>query len=172
VHPRFPNGPVLWPRVVLRSQEQTHYFNCPYQLASADFASAAADADLISCTAREGDILVAATDGVLDNLFDRQLQIAVLEKLEGLFSKDATKAQQAIDGLAAAIAHEAALIGGRQDEEGLRTPFQAAAAQEGYHYPGGKLDDVAVVCGVVRSGAKPPPRAHANFELAKFDASS
>ena len=26
---RFPNGPVLWPRVVLRSQEQTHVSACP-----------------------------------------------------------------------------------------------------------------------------------------------
>ena len=27
---------LLWPRMVTRTQEQTHYFNCPYQVAAED----------------------------------------------------------------------------------------------------------------------------------------
>ena len=36
--------------------------------------------------------------------------------------------------------------------------FEEAAAREGYRFAGGKLDDVAVVCGVVRPGAQPAER--------------
>ena len=54
-------------------------------------------------------------------------------------------------------------------EAGLeRVPNAIAAKAEKLHagllrYPGGKLDDVAVVCGVVRSGERPPPREGHNF---------
>ena len=39
-----------------------------------------------------------------------------------------------------------------------------AAAEVGRKFRGGKLDDVAVVCGLVRCGAeRPPPRVGHNF---------
>ena len=31
-------GTILWPRLVARTQEQTHYFNCPYQVGSDDMS--------------------------------------------------------------------------------------------------------------------------------------
>ena len=31
-------GTILWPRLVARTQEQTHYFNCPYQVGSEDMS--------------------------------------------------------------------------------------------------------------------------------------
>jgi len=58
---------------VLRTAEQTHYFNCPYQLDGE--MEQAADADEVRATARVGDVLLVATDGVLDNLFDSALQM-------------------------------------------------------------------------------------------------
>ena len=45
---------VLWPRVVLRSHEQTHYFNCPYQAAAQD-----AVLDARSVGAAAADVLAA-----------------------------------------------------------------------------------------------------------------
>ena len=62
-----------------------------------------------------------------------------------------------------AVAKQASAVGLREDEEGLHTPFQAAAAQEGYRFLGGKLDDIAVVCGIVRQGERPTPRNLDNF---------
>ena len=39
----------------------------------------------------------------------------------------------------------------------FRTPFMALAKEEGYPFKGGgKVDDVAIVCGVVRNGQRPP----------------
>jgi len=146
-------GTVAWPRVVLRTAEQTHYFNCPYQLDGE--MEQAADADEVRATARVGDVLLVATDGVLDNLFDSALQMEVARRVPQLQAADEAAAREAVDALAAAIGEAAAATGAREDEEGLPTPFAAAAAQEGYTFHGGKRDDVAVLAGVVRAG--PPP---------------
>merc|ERR1719324_2246615 len=64
-------GPVLWPRVVLRSSEQTLYFNCPYQVEATEAPMLLRSVDLLRAQVHEGDIVLAATDGVFDNLFDR-----------------------------------------------------------------------------------------------------
>ncbi|CAK0883680.1 unnamed protein product [Prorocentrum cordatum] len=64
-------------RVVLQTQEQQHYFNCPYQLmfvqpndqagqARGDDPESSAE---YSAQAEDGDLLVMATDGFFDNVF-------------------------------------------------------------------------------------------------------
>jgi len=147
----FKSGMFLWPRLVLRSNDQTHFFNCPYQVSSDDFDEAIAEADLLETPARAGDIVVAASDGVLDNLFEARIQRHVALLVRELHSPDPTVAQAAVGTLATAIAQESTQIGLREDEKGLQTPFMVSAAQEGLKFVGGKLDDVVVVCGVVRS---------------------
>lgn len=79
---RTPPGsdqPLLFPRVVFRSCDQTHYFNCPYQLGSGNAPVEAPD--FIRVRVRTGDLVVAATDGVFDNLFDHQVQAIVAQQL-------------------------------------------------------------------------------------------
>lgn len=147
-------------------EQQIHYFNCPFQVAAEEFYEAAGEADDLQTTARHGDILVAASDGVLDNLFEAHVQSIVAQGLvSGLLSADALTAQRAADECAQKIATEAQTVGLREDDESIRTPFQVAAAQEGYKFAGGKLDDVAVVVGIVRNneGERPPPRQLHNF---------
>ena len=50
------------------------------------------------------------------------------------------------------MAKEAVRVGERQDDTTISTPFSVNAGSEGYQAPGGKLDDVAVVVGLVREG--------------------
>ena len=161
---------VLWPRIALRTADQTHYFNCPYQVSCDDFEVVGERMDELSAVVREGDILLAATDGVLDNVFDQALQLTVARSLPSLRmaalddgGADPGRVQAAVDDLALEIAREAHAIGLREDDKTVSTPFEHAAAQEGYRFLGGKLDDVAVVCGVVRRGNPPPPRTLDNF---------
>lgn len=164
---RFRAGNFMWPRVALRTHDQTHYFNCPYQVAAEDFAQVPARVDELCAVVRAGDVLVAATDGVLDNLFDEALQMEVARSLPELRATDPAAVQAAVDALAQSIARAAHETGKREDEEGLHTPFEVAASKEGYEFLGGKLDDVAVVCAVVREAAAanqcPPPRSLDNF---------
>ena len=114
----------------------------------------------MSTAVREGDIVLAASDGVFDNLFEDALQFLVAERLDALRDPDPLAAQAAADALAQNIAEQAKAIGGMRD---LKTPFSEAAQEEGRSHKGGKVDDVAVVCGVVRSGARPPLRLGHNF---------
>lgn len=59
--------------------------------------------------------------------------------------------------LAAAISAEAAKVGAMEDDTSVVTPFALAAAAENYNFAGGKLDDVAVVVGVVHADAHSLP---------------
>ena len=178
--PRRSRGAVgLWPRVVLRTADQTHYFNCPYQASAADdlgdeAALGACGADALAATARAGDVLVAATDGFWDNVRDDAAQRAVAarvgvvwasaarqggfgslsDRVAGL-SDDAAAAddcRENLDALAAALADAAVAV---FDDESAATPFTDAARLDGLEHYGGKEDDVAVVVGlVVADGAR------------------
>lgn len=123
--------------------------------------------DEIAAVVQEGDVLIAATDGVLDNLFDDELQMHVASAVSGLRATDPAAAQEAVDQLAQSIAARANEVGMREDEEGIVTPFMQSAAKEGLRFVGGKLDDVAVVCAVVRSGDRPAQRIGHNFQGAE-----
>ena len=154
---RFRDQPVLWPRVVLRTQDQTHYFNCPYQVCAHDVGRVASEsADAIEAVTKHGDILVAATDGVVDNLFDMQIQEIVATHLreiypiEGGWRGGSASCLKGLRSLAKALAEAAMDVGSKEDDRGTLSPFgRAAAEEEGYDFPGGKLDDVTVVCGLV-----------------------
>ena len=111
-------------------------------------------------------MLIAATDGVLDNMFEEELQGCVSEHLEVLMSDDPAAAQEAISMLATSIAEKCHILGLSEDPM-LDTPFkQEAFKEEGYEKIGGKLDDIAIVCGIVRKGARPAPRVVHNLESA------
>ncbi|CAE7229844.1 unnamed protein product [Symbiodinium natans] len=104
---RTPPGsdqPLLFPRVVFRSSDQTHYFNCPYQLGSGSLPVEAPD--FIRVRVRTGDLVVAATDGVFDNLFDHQVQAIVAQQLAKAWSVGAPVTPH-LSGLATSIAKQA-----------------------------------------------------------------
>lgn len=145
---------VAWPRTVLRTSEQTHYFNCPYQLSLSDGLEQADDADMLSVQARPGDLVLAATDGLLDNLRDTEVQAQIAAHLPAALRPGPSEARAGVQAAAEALCAAAAAIGRRQDEPGLVTPFALAAGAEGYRFDGGKLDDVVVVVGVVRAGKR------------------
>jgi len=160
----FGQTKVLYPRTVLRSHGQEHGFNFPFQASRRNFAQVPDELDTLTTTVKAGDVLIAATDGVLDNLFDEELQARVSEQLAALNGQDPEAAQAAIGFLAKSIAERAFVVAKKEKEPGLDTPFMQAAAQAGYNFRGGgKLDDIAIVCGVVRDGVQPGLRFMHNF---------
>jgi len=77
----------------------------------------------------------------------------VARRVPQLQAADEAAAREAVDALAAAIGEAAAATGAREDEEGLPTPFAAAAAQEGcVRLPS------APELRVCQSGVSPPHR--------------
>lgn len=80
-----------------------------------------------------GDVIVAGTDGLFDNLHNDEIT-AVVEHAAKMGLEPHMTAQKI-----AALARERAL-----DKFG-QTPFSTAAQKVGFPYYGGKLDDLTVV---------------------------
>lgn len=68
---------VIFSRISSCVQIQQHSFNCPYQAGSPKLhphSNNANDAEVYELDLKSHDLVVMATDGVLDNLWDEDLQ--------------------------------------------------------------------------------------------------
>ncbi|ORY62179.1 phosphatase 2C-like domain-containing protein [Pseudomassariella vexata] len=172
------------------SEPQTHAFNTPYQLSvipASMLARAAAfggaqlcdhpkDADVTKHTLKHGDILVVASDGLWDNLFNQDiLRIAsrlmtgsgawqvseggtrVVDDLAPLTQAEESTQRPATLQSALALeitkAAKAASMNKRVDGP-FAKEVQKYYPQEGWH--GGKVDDICVVVVVVSEDGKGP----------------
>ncbi|KAJ7224232.1 phosphatase 2C-like domain-containing protein [Mycena pura] len=138
---------------ILYSQPvQTHFFNCPKQLTKLPppsgkrFRGACVDSPREAQTYRtqlcDGDVIVAYTDGLSDNVFLHELvEICSAEPVAG--ESDDEQAQAMADRLVM-YARECMATKTRV------SPFERLAVREGMFFPGGKPDDVTAVVALVR----------------------
>ena len=151
---------------VYRSQEQQHSFNCPYQLARLPKASkykklieqgmgslvsllkranktmhdSPLDAETEMIPLKAGDIVIAGTDGIFDNLYD--IEILRIAEQELLAHKDS---QDFVTKLSYKLVERAIQMGW---DATYKSPFAKNAGKAGRRYIGGKLDDTTVVVGI------------------------
>ena len=153
---------------VYRSKVSQHSFNCPYQLSNLpkekDFGRleregksslvglvkmanlsdqvlpSHAKNDAVPVT--EGDIIIAGTNGLFDNLFDEEIITAAEEALHDAFDKDREFAAK----LAELIVRKA--INASLDSN-VKSPFSFQANKLGMSYSGGKPDDTTVIVSLV-----------------------
>lgn len=136
-------------KIIFRSPTQQHYFNCPYQLSSHG-GDLPCDMQTVEYPVRENDIIITATDGLFDNVFDHEIlynlqqqriryrtvqnsdQIAILTNFVRDFS--------------ASLSYAAFAASQKRDVD---TPFSIAARTAGYNFVGGKEDDITVLVSVV-----------------------
>eukprot|EP00923_Selenidium_pygospionis_P020557 GHVN01035495.1.p1 GENE.GHVN01035495.1~~GHVN01035495.1.p1 ORF type:complete len:762 (-),score=174.03 GHVN01035495.1:1859-4144(-) len=157
-------------KVVFRTIEQQHQFNCPFQLSNLpeqkDFhrlrsggkhtlievlqkshilpQDTPRDADTHTFQVKEGDLILLGTDGVFDNLFDHEIAAITnlaLSPFEAWLLHDPNALTPA-SSVAIAIAEAAAF---RSRDPWAKTPFMANARRNGTTYRGGKLDDITCV---------------------------
>ncbi|KAL4749058.1 hypothetical protein BDW72DRAFT_205092 [Aspergillus terricola var. indicus] len=69
-------------KIVFRTEEQWHWFDCPMQLGTNSMDTPQKDAVLSLVELEEGDIVLAVSDGVLDNLWEHEILSITLEGLE------------------------------------------------------------------------------------------
>mmetsp|Transcript_48048 Transcript_48048/g.75028 ORF Transcript_48048/g.75028 Transcript_48048/m.75028 type:complete len:158 (-) Transcript_48048:69-542(-) len=119
-------------QIVLRSKEQQHHFNMPFQLGT-DSSDRPEHAERVEVPVEVGDVVLLATDGVWDNMFEDEIKNMV---------EEIDVPQEVANRLA-----EKAIRIGRS--EGQPTPFSMRAEEQGLFHPGGKLDDVTVVVAYV-----------------------
>lgn len=123
--------------VFKRSTPTVYGFNFPLQIASGDDPSKLIQDYAISLD--EGDVIVTATDGLFDNLYEQDVATTVYKSLQGSLAP--TEIAKLLASRAQAVGKMA--VG--------RSPFSDAAHAAGYPYfTGGKLDDVTVIVSVVQ----------------------
>jgi len=118
------------PFVAYKTIPQMHYFNCPFQLggASPDTTDLATKIRVPLLT---GDIVVLASDGVYDNVYESQ----ILDLIEATQGQTAEVMAQAIVGYARQV----------QEDPNAYVPYGVEAAAAGKPWTGGKLDDTCAL---------------------------
>lgn len=115
---------------IYKTKEQQHYFNCPYQIGSSRDVPEDAQ-KIVFDDLQSGDIILAATDGVFDNLFTETIVKIVKESINLEPSEIAQR-----------IASTAHTVG---CDPTTFTPFQDGAQKTGQIWQGGKLDDITCI---------------------------
>lgn len=177
------------------SEPQTHAFNTPYQLSlvppsvaarmatygGAQLCDLPRDADVSLHDMRHGDVIIFATDGVLDNVFNQDiLRVAsrvmtsngAWEKTEkdGLRVSDALKefTDPVADNNGKPVTLQSMLataLVGAAKRASVNTRVDGPFAKEVQKYfpqenwKGGKVDDICVVVAVVVEEGSNPPKA-------------
>lgn len=136
--------------VVYKTNPQMHYFNCPFQLGGSS-PDTPDQCVRIACPLAPGDVLVIASDGLYDNIFDEQI-LQILESSAG--QPPAAQAQLLVDAARAV-----------QEDPSAVVPYGIEARAAGQSWEGGKLDDTAVLVVQFYAGDQapvpPPPQATA-----------
>nr|XP_043607871.1 probable protein phosphatase 2C 55 isoform X2 [Erigeron canadensis] len=118
---------------VFRSPAQQHTFNYTYQLANGGIGDSPSAGQVFSISVAPGDVIVAGTDGLFDNLYNNDITAVVVHAVRAGFGP------QVMAQKIAALARQ------RAQDKDRQTPFSAAAQEAGFRYYGGKLDDITVV---------------------------
>ncbi|XP_050205941.1 probable protein phosphatase 2C 55 [Mercurialis annua] len=124
---------------VFQSPVQQHGFNFTFQLENSGNSDLPSSGQVFTFPVSPGDVVIAGTDGLFDNLYKNEVSTAVVHALKDGLGPQAT-AQKI-----AALARQRALDKNRQ------SPFSAAAQEAGYRYYGGKLDDITVIVSFITS---------------------
>lgn len=148
---------------VFRSIEQQHSFNCPYQLAcfpdpskyeklskqglgsfvsllkrsNLSMQDMPSDAQAEVFALEPKDVIIAASDGLFDNLFDEDLI-----KISEQFGSYDIEPEEFCNRLAKELVMKAIQKGW---DNTYKSPFSKNAARFGQRYIGGKLDDTTVI---------------------------
>ncbi|KAK7359986.1 hypothetical protein VNO77_01958 [Canavalia gladiata] len=124
---------------IFKSPVQQHDFNFTYQLESGNGGDLPNSGDVFTIPVVPGDVVIAGTDGLFDNLYHNEVAEVVLQAVRTGLEPQVT-AQKI-----------AALARQRAQDRNRQTPFSTAAQEAGFRFYGGKLDDITVVVSYITS---------------------
>jgi serine/threonine protein phosphatase PrpC len=137
-------------KVIFRTAEQWHWFDCPMQLGTNSIDTPRKDAVLSKIALQEDDIILALSDGVMDNLWEHEVLRTVLDSInkweEGRVSHEDLPDSRMAEERNVFVARELlnAALAIAQDPF-AESPFMEKAIDEGLAIEGGKMDDISVV---------------------------
>jgi|ERR1712130_121938 len=128
-------------KVLLRSKEQVHRFNCPFQISLFtpgynSISDSAADADEYNFELMLGDVVVTGSDGLFDNCSDELIS----DILSDINHENFRSKLDDLCGTSLAVALDPEFM----------SPFALEARRQGYKdEKGGKLDDFTVIVNLI-----------------------
>ena len=140
-------------QLVYKSTEQWHWFDCPRQLGTNSPDTPADNAVLDVVPLREGDVVLAMSDGVIDNLWAHEIVDNVSESVERWgsgFVKGRGDPAEGSAGMAFVAEELMEAAKNVATDPFAESPFMEHAIEEGLASEGGKMDDISVVAAVCR----------------------
>ncbi|GAP84940.1 putative rRNA-processing protein UTP23 [Rosellinia necatrix] len=142
-------------RILYKSKEQWHWFDCPRQLGTNSPDTPDQNAVVETVELAEGDIVLAMSDGVTDNLWEHEIVDNVLKSVQrweagegGQACGDRTHgANGGMTFVAEELMKAAKVVA---TDPFAESPFMEQAIEEGLASSGGKLDDISVVVALCR----------------------
>ncbi|KAL1970443.1 hypothetical protein VTN77DRAFT_4087 [Rasamsonia byssochlamydoides] len=142
-------------KVLFKTREQWHWFDCPLQMGTNSNDQPRNDAVLSKVELEENDVVVAVSDGVIDNLWEQEVLNVVLESIQKWEAGEGGEA----DGERIAGAGGGMVFAARQllnaaltiaQDPFAESPYMEKAIDEGLTVEGGKMDDISVVIGLCK----------------------
>ncbi|KAK7992541.1 protein phosphatase [Apiospora saccharicola] len=139
--------------MVYKTTEQWHWFDCPRQLGTNSPDTPNENAVMETVELKEGDVVLAMSDGVIDNLWSHEIVENVSASVERWETGQGGQAggnrkhgaNGGMDFVAEELMKAAKVIALDPFAE---SPFMERAIDEGLASEGGKLDDISVVAGL------------------------
>ena len=124
----------MQPHIKFRTSPQEHEFGHPFQLGHFEKADKPEDAVLSTMRAMPGDVLIVGSDGLFDNIFDRDICSIALKH------KAVSKSPGAMVRELVEVAYSNSM------DKNAFTPYSFGASEWfDMVYNGGKPDDITVV---------------------------
>ncbi|TWU77098.1 hypothetical protein ED733_008161 [Metarhizium rileyi] len=144
---------VLRPRnkeVIFKTKEQWHWFDCPRQLGTNSPDTPKDNAVVDTIDLEVGDVVLAMSDGVIDNLWEHEIVESVVKSINSWESEKEAADKQGRKGgrgggMKAAADDLVAAARVIAIDPFAESPFMEQAIEEGLASEGGKLDDISVV---------------------------
>ncbi|QUC18259.1 uncharacterized protein UV8b_02500 [Ustilaginoidea virens] len=137
-------------KVIFKTAEQWHWFDCPRQLGTNSPDTPKDNAVTDAVDLEVGDVVLAMTDGVIDNLWDHEIVENVLQSLSSWErnpgkSRPKEERESGHPGMSAVAADLVEAARAIAVDPFAESPFMEKAIEEGLASEGGKLDDISVV---------------------------
>jgi len=146
---------ILRPRerdIVYKTKEQWHWFDCPRQLGTNSPDTPQKDAVADRVEVEEDDIVLAMSDGVIDNLWDHEVLQNVVDSMhkwqngEARVQRSKDIEEQTYSDEMMFVAQELVKAARAIAEDPFaESPYMEKAVDEGLSIEGGKMDDISVV---------------------------
>ena len=132
--------------IIYKTKEQWHWFDCPRQLGTNSPDTPKENAVVDTVDIQEGDVVLAVSDGVSDNLWENEVCQNVCDSVR-TWKEGGDGSEDGMVFVARQLMNAARVIA--QDPL-AESPFMERAVEEGLPMEGGKLDDISVVVGMCR----------------------